>query len=205
MAWRVLYLQAEGAFERLLPELHAKLRRAVADVDAAQGWGLLARLPPDEWAVRCAEYHQMGPSRGLSDPGHYDTGSLITVDVMLSRPGVDHEGGELCTRKADGTDLEHRAFGQGDALVFISHKPHFVRPVVRGVRQVFVVEFWRGEARVCPHRCQLPLPGACALKVQRARERNESEFEDAFLSLIDSQLLEAAMAALKHKNSDEQA
>lgn len=197
-AWRVLYLQSDGAFERRLPALQSKLRSAALEADRASGWGLLSPLRPAEWSVRCAEYHRMGRSYGLPDPGHFDNGSLVTIDVMLSRPGVDHEGGAFCTREPDGSDTARGPeFAQGDALVFVAHKPHFVRPVTRGVRQVLVVEFWRGEARTCPHRCAQPLPGACALTLASARAKAEAEFEDAIFSVVDMPLLEAAMAALR--------
>ncbi|KAJ1616268.1 hypothetical protein T492DRAFT_1107787 [Pavlovales sp. CCMP2436] len=198
-AWRVIYLQTDGEFGRLLPALHAKLRRAAVEADSKESWGLLPPLRHDEWAVRCVEYHRMGRSGGLPDRGHYDCGSLVTIDVMLTRPGVDHEGGLFCTREADGTDIAH-PFEQGDALAFVSHKPHCVSPLVRGTRQVLVVEFWRGEARTCPHRCSLPGPGACDLTLRNVARRHETELEDALFSVMDLPLLEAAMAALKSES-----
>ena len=48
-------------------------------------------------------------------------------------------------------------FEQGDLLVFPAHKPHSVERVTRGMRTVFVVEFWRGPACKCNARCM----GAC--------------------------------------------
>lgn len=42
----------------------------------------------------------------------------------------------------------------GDALVFVSHKPHFVAPVLAGERRVLIMEVWEGEERTCPHRCE---------------------------------------------------
>lgn len=196
-AWRVLYLQAGNGFERLLPQLHAKVRAAAADADAAGGWGLLSPLDPDDWSLRCAEYHSMRRSGGLPDPGHYDNGSLVTVDIMLSRPGIDHVGGAFTTREPDGSERAlYLDFAQGDALAFVSHKPHFVSPLSDGVRRVLVVEFWRGEARTCPHRCTLPRPGACVLTIESARAQSDAEFEDAFFASMDMPLLEAAMAAL---------
>jgi hypothetical protein len=46
-------------------------------------------------------YHQYRDGGKLSDPLHYDAGSLITLDIMLSEPGKDFNGGELCTRELD--------------------------------------------------------------------------------------------------------
>ncbi|KAG8470340.1 hypothetical protein KFE25_008761 [Diacronema lutheri] len=198
-AWRVLYVHAGGAFQARLPATHAKLRAAAVEADHAGGWGILSGLAPSQWAVRCAEYHTMARSPGLSDPSHFDEGSLVTVDVMLSRPGVDHDGGAFCTRESDGTDRiwGRGSWDQGDALVFVSHKPHFVSPVTAGVRQVLVVEFWRGEGRVCPHRCCTPLPGACTLTLDSARAHDGAAFEEAFFGAVDMPLLEAAIAALE--------
>ena len=42
---------------------------------------------------RTVEYHEVTAGGALPDPGHFDGGSLVTVDVMLRRPGVDFEGG----------------------------------------------------------------------------------------------------------------
>ena len=87
----------------------------------------------------------------------YDTfyfnigGSLITIDIMLSKKG-DFEGGDFCTLEADGT-LKKNAFDQGDALIFISHKKHCVSQITRGRRQVLVLEFWEGQEKNCAHRC----------------------------------------------------
>jgi hypothetical protein len=50
------------------------------------------------------------------------------VDVMLSRPEADFDGGAFLTKEHDGSVRSH-AFYKGDAVVFVSHKPHFVAPV----------------------------------------------------------------------------
>ena len=43
-------------------------------------------------SVRVAEYHdQDAPGPGLPDPNHYDQDSAVTIDIMLSEPGVDFE------------------------------------------------------------------------------------------------------------------
>lgn len=160
-AWRVLYLHTGGLFSQRLPGLQEKLLAAVQRVDAAQGWGLVsgdgAAGPVN---VRVAEYHrQTAPGPGLPDPRHYDQDSLVTIDVMLSEPGVDFEGGEFQTLEAAAegggapTLKRDYEFRQGDATVFVAHKYHCVAPVVSGCRRVLVLEFWRGEARQCPHRC----------------------------------------------------
>ena len=95
-AWRVQYLQSDNALERHLPALAAKLRDAAARVDRDAGWNLLA--PSGGWNLRCAEYHRMGEGGGLSDPRHYDLGSLLTLDVLLEPPVA---GGVFCTTEPD--------------------------------------------------------------------------------------------------------
>mmetsp|Transcript_42481 Transcript_42481/g.98436 ORF Transcript_42481/g.98436 Transcript_42481/m.98436 type:complete len:132 (+) Transcript_42481:219-614(+) len=71
---------------------------------------------------------------------------------MLAEPSVDFEGGDFQTPEDDGT-LRRHFFGRGDAVAFVSHKQHCVSPVVKGCRQVLVIEFWHGEERRCAHRC----------------------------------------------------
>ena len=77
---------------------------------------------------------------------------MVTIDVMLSTHG-DFEGGEFQTLEADGS-MRSYDFEQGDALVFVSHKPHCVQPVLRGRRIVLVMELWEGIERTCAHRCE---------------------------------------------------
>ena len=91
LTWSVLFLHTDGLFRQLLPELHTKLRQAACRVFAEQSWGAAAQF--EGAALRCAEYHTMGERGLLNDPGHYDLGSLVTLDVMLARPGEDFDGG----------------------------------------------------------------------------------------------------------------
>ena len=46
---------------------------------------------------RCAEVHTVTPGGSLADPTHFDAGSLLTIDVMLSRPDA-FEGGQVSAR-----------------------------------------------------------------------------------------------------------
>jgi hypothetical protein len=39
-------------------------------------------------------------------------------------------------------------------IVFPSHKYHTVVPVLSGRRRTLILEFWCGEERICPHRCE---------------------------------------------------
>ena len=106
-------------------------------------------------SFRVAELHRVQPGGGLRKANHIDHGSLITLDLMLSEPGVDFEGGVLQTLEADGSMASHK-FGLGDLLIFQSHKFHSVTPVTAGTRSVCVLEIWEGLPRRCPRRCTDP-------------------------------------------------
>lgn len=79
--------------------------------------------------------------------------SVVTIDVLLSRPNEEFAGGKFQTLEVGGEMAEH-AFHQGDAVAFLSHKFHCVGQVETGIRRVLVMELWRGPARSCPHRCE---------------------------------------------------
>lgn len=148
--WETTYLSTGGVFAQELPEVRAKLIKAAADADERH-WGILrcATMPV---APRCVEYHRVSPSGSLPFEGHHDAGSMLTIDVLLSDP-AEFDGGAFVTTDTDGTQREH-AFGRGDALIFLSHKPHSVMPVTAGERRVLVMELWEGEERKCGHRCE---------------------------------------------------
>jgi hypothetical protein len=140
--WSVVFLQAGRRLQRRLPAITTKLLAAVRAADQSN-WRALSGLA--HCNIRCAEYHTMRPGGGLADPEHYDYGSLLTLDVMLSEPGADFEGGTFRTLEPDGSMRSHQ-FERGSALLFLSHKPHCVAPVTRGTRHVLVVEIWEGLA-----------------------------------------------------------
>ena len=138
--------------------------RAAERVDAARGWGCSPgrarrRARRDPRALRRAARGDAArrargaapPRRGLARHGRRDVGA----------PGVDWEGGELCSLETDGALARAPLGALGDAAVFVSHKYHCVAPVTRGVRRVLVVEFWHGDERHCGHRCDTRR-GPCA-------------------------------------------
>lgn len=146
-AWHVAYLQANALMERFLSDVLEKIYAIVTEVDRAEGWGLL----DEPYHVRVAEYHrQRAPSGAIPDITHYDEDSLVTVDILLND---GFEGGDFQTLEPNNRLARHEFQAPGDALVFVSHKYHCVTPVTRGERRVLVLEFWRGPARRCPHRC----------------------------------------------------
>jgi len=160
-SWRTRYLHAGGAMRAELPALQSKLIEAALKADS-ENWQLIKTEARSHLKVRCVEHHLVGPGGALPDPTHFDGGSVLTLDVMLASPGDDFTGGEFCTPEADGSVECHGSgrFDKGDALVFVSHKPHYVRPVTEGLRETMILELWEGEERKCDHRCATPF-GRC--------------------------------------------
>lgn len=157
--WKTVYFNHLLA-ERL-PWLRSRLHATAREVDSQQRWGVLDGRR--QLSFRCAEYHQVLPAGGLPIKEHYDAGSLITLDLMLSETG-DFAGGVFATLEADG-ELKEHAFERGDLIVFVSHKYHCVSPVSRGLRRVLVAEIWEGVERRCPGRCHVPWgPCNCLLE-----------------------------------------
>lgn len=71
---------------------------------------------------------------GLPHRLHYDSGSVLTIDVMLAPA---EEGGQFETLESDA--VVGHTFERGDAIVFPSHKYHSVSPVKRGTRRVLIM------------------------------------------------------------------
>ncbi len=163
--WETLYLHTDGYFRRACPEILEKITAAVARAESAEPSmkKLLTSRQPGEVGVRCIEYHEVRPGGSLPDLKHYDIGSLLTVDIMISE-SADFTGGEFSTLESDGQLLRQQAFNAqatGDALLFVSHKYHCVQPVVSGLRRVLVIEFWVGPDRQCEHRCDICPTSPC--------------------------------------------
>lgn len=159
--WETVYLHTDGGFGRHCAGLRQKLLDEARAVDREQGWGLLRDREASCGPIRfrTAEYHEVTVDGALPNPRHFDGGSLVTIDVMLERPGVDFEGGAFTTEEEDGSVTEH-TFERGDATFFVSHKYHSVQPVTAGRRAVLVCELWHGPERSCAHRC-LQRTGEC--------------------------------------------
>ena len=178
-AWDTCYLSTGGAFRLQLPTLLDRLLSAAREADASQGWGLLpasnSRLVP-----RVVEYHTVTKHGSLPWAHHFDAGSLITVDCMLSSPG-DFEGGTFQTLECDGA-LHPHVFERGDVQIFRSHKKHCVAPVSAGTRRVLVIELWDGAERCCAHRCERR-DGPCPLEQHqqqgRLQDRQRSHVDGA--------------------------
>ena len=147
------FLHKDRLFQQCMPLIYEKVLAVALEANRKEGWGVLneSRQP----TVRCIEYHTYSPGASLCDREHYDMGSCVTVDIMLSQQGA-FEGGHLEAPEADGTDSLCTLDAPGDAAVFLSHKYHSVTEVVTGTRNVLVVEFWAATECQRGHRCLLP-------------------------------------------------
>jgi hypothetical protein len=166
--WRTLYLHAAGLFQQQCGDLLARILRRVREAEAGEPSAAKILSGKDESSVgvRCVEYHEVQPGGSLPDKNHYDVGSLVTIDILLSHPS-DFRGGVFTTLEADGTQQQHQFGGRspserGDGLLFVSHKYHNVSAVLSGTRRVLVIELWNGPSTCCNHRCNSPY--ACSLK-----------------------------------------
>jgi hypothetical protein len=126
-SWETTYLHTAGLFRQRAPALLERLVDAAwaADLDTAAGGACqLAGRARDSVGLRVIEYHDVTAGGGLPDPQHRDLGSLLTLDVMLSQPGVDFEGGAFCTLEPGGVLSHEPSWLQqrGDAVLFVSHK-----------------------------------------------------------------------------------
>ncbi|KAH8097457.1 hypothetical protein JL720_348 [Aureococcus anophagefferens] len=134
--WSTVYMNDK--FRRRLPLLHERIFREARAADEAH-WGGVLR-DRRTLNLRCAEAHVVTPPGSLAYEQHYDQGSLVTVDIMLSDAAA-FEGGQFSTLEEDDY--------------------HCVAPVDAGERRVFVAEIWEGEARDCAGRCVQPAGAVC--------------------------------------------
>ena len=111
-----------------------------------RGGGLSAGL-----ALRCAELHTYTVGAGLTDRNHRDSGSALSMSVMLSDPS-SFDGGAFTTWTPEGSPVHHLV-DTGAAVLFRSEDYHGVTPVTRGIRHVIVLELWaRGPNKVDRNR-----------------------------------------------------
>lgn len=171
--WTTHYLHTDHWFQSKFSSLYARLTDTAIAMDH-EHWGLLAKAPCAQKhgrpVARCVELHTVQAGGSLADKKHFDSGSLWTLDIMLVSPGKSFTGAEFRALDADGIFRSH-SFSRGDAVMFVSHKQHCVNPVLEGLRQVLIIEFWHGEQRQCAHRCTTRW-GACDYTAEKSfRER----------------------------------
>jgi hypothetical protein len=223
-AWSTTYLSTDLQFQQALPDVVEAIRCAVDAADSAELYFPLpsrgthpatinssATFPSAlgtsnrrgdrrGLGLRCCEYHTVQQGGELKHAKHYDSGSVFTIDIMLSTPDEDFGGGnfvaagDFATVGAHHThDADpHRAFRRpGDGIVFVSHKMHNVRPVTWGIRHVLVCELWEGPDKGCGHRCEFATDTGCGTAKHAA-----ALIEDA-LGEFDAETAAAAMRFLK--------
>jgi hypothetical protein len=138
----VIFLHAERAKGLLSDECAAVLDGLAAAMRAHDPReGDLAK----GLAVRCVELHTYSAGGGLMDKGHKDSGSALSLSVMLSDPS-GFDGGQFITW--EGAEHEapvYHAVGRGCGVLFRSEDLHNVSPVTRGTRHVLVLELWYGR------------------------------------------------------------
>lgn len=168
--WCTSYLHTNRELHKRMPELLQRIRDTIFEVDD-QNWGILRHRNKQNLHFRCIEHHDYGAGGMLEAGCHYDTGSLVTVDIMLTQSGEDYEGGELYTPVFPATQPpQAHVFDKGDMVLFLSHKYHQVRPITQGRRTVMVLELWEGPERTCGHRCLQPV-GECEHVFQNQKSR----------------------------------
>jgi len=96
--------------------------------------------------VRCSELHTYGIGSGLSVARHNDSGSTLTMSVLLSNEAL--VGGMFMTWEESrlgvwGLPVEH-PLAPGDAILFYSEDFHNVSPILAGARKSLVIELWTG-------------------------------------------------------------
>jgi hypothetical protein len=140
----VLYMHNQGWFVQALPSLWCVIRGAMESRPWMNGG---VPVLDERWVgsdqsmkqVRTIELHHYSAGGGLLTPGHRDTGSDLTISVLLSDP-VDVSGGDFVTYR-EGVPSAHK-MGRGDAILFQSEDLHNISTVTGGVRQSLVVELY---------------------------------------------------------------
>lgn len=168
--WRTQYLNSQGLARAQEPALLQKLVGLARDVDSEHFGGRAKHAN-----ARCVELHACGEGSSLNDPTHFDSGSIVTLDVML------HEadgGGQFETLEESGEMLRH-PFERGDAIVFPSYKYHSVAQITEGLRRVLVLELWDGDEKTCDHRCMVAR-GDCGELARGTRPAQAEEQRDVW-------------------------
>lgn len=163
-AHAALFMHRRGYFGSTLPELLPRLVEQMRQ--AAVKWH--GEEAAAAMSLRCIELHTYQAGGGLLDVDHRDTGSAVSMSILLSE-AAQMEGGRFitwglkagCVRCATAESRAGRAaeaevacttcptsrlheMARGDALLFDSEKSHNVSTLTRGVRHSLVLELWSG-------------------------------------------------------------
>ena len=147
MSHETLYLHHAGwlsdQFPRLLDRLVQTMKRC------AEIWQQSVRTEQQRTRVesasclnvRCIELHTYFVAGALTTPAHRDSGSTISMSVLLSDVSTC-DGGKFVTWSANQPIIHE--LQRGDAILFPSERIHNVSPVLAGQRQSLVLELWTG-------------------------------------------------------------
>lgn len=133
-----LFLHRPHLFRSCCPDILDAMVRAMDSARLAHGVD-----PTCSLQVRCIELHSYSVGGALQAPSHRDSGSTLTMSLLLS-DAASFDGGNFVTWH-EGTPVQH-VLGQGDVVVINSESLHNVSMVTRGVRQSLVCELWAGAA-----------------------------------------------------------
>jgi hypothetical protein len=126
-------------FDGEMPGMLERLLSLASAASTEGGWGVIdgSRVTP-----RCLELirYSGGDGSSASSAGdsigwHNDGATLVTMAIMLSENG-DYDGGE------SEVEQERYRLQIGEAAAWRGWTNHRVAPVTRGMREVFVVEWW---------------------------------------------------------------
>ena len=151
-AWKTTYLHSGHWAKDRIPHLLNHILRTAKEIDQSNKWHVMKNR--SQLNFRTIEFHEYTEGGGLLNwrDKHFDDGSLITIDIMLTDTN-EFEGGALVFPSNHEATPYEPDFEQGDAVFFLSHKFHNVTPLRKGRRQVLVCEIWDGPEKSCAHRC----------------------------------------------------
>lgn len=130
--------------DNAMPNLRQRLLDLALRADESAGWNVTSGTAVTARCLELIRYEgsEADPEKAASIGWHGDGATLMTLLVMLSKAD-DYEGGAVEFR-ADSAQ-ERYELDAGDVLAWRGWTYHRVFPVTRGLRDVFVVEWWLGE------------------------------------------------------------
>jgi [ribosomal protein S5]-alanine N-acetyltransferase len=131
---------SQRGFVQACANVFQRLRAAIRE--AAATGGLCGADAFDSLSVRCIEYHTYTAGGGVTEKGHRDAGSCLTLSVLLTEPC---EGGVFSTTDAGGVTTPH-VVGRGDGILLCSEMLHNVSTLRGGERKSLVIEWWSRKA-----------------------------------------------------------
>ncbi|KAL1495966.1 hypothetical protein AB1Y20_014607 [Prymnesium parvum] len=141
-AHRVVHLHRGGEVQKEMPRLLERLLSRIYAEDA-QRWKLLLGRPV---SVRSVELHTYRPGGSVADPQHRDSGSLLTLSVLLSEPSSYTGAKFTYISVGSSEEVVEPQLSCGDGVLFVSEKRHNVSTLETGVRHSFIIELWEGPA-----------------------------------------------------------